>query len=39
MHKLVKINARCVLEILPHIGEQVTYVEQLRNAGTDARLR
>lgn len=39
MQKLVRINSRCVLEILPHIEEQVAHVEQLRNAGTDARLR
>lgn len=39
MQKLVRINARCVSEILPHIEEQVRHVEQLRNAGTDARLR
>lgn len=39
MQKLGRINSRCILEIIPHIREQVEYVEKLRNAGTDVKLR
>lgn len=37
--KFSKINSGIVLDVLPHIREQVEHVEKIRSAGTDIKLR